>query len=92
MSFVSEVQIIPLRSRNGELVAFANFTLADAVRCKSVAILRRLHGGYRLTYPTKKLGSKHENYYFPINNAVGREIEDAVIAEYKRVVGAHRDG
>ncbi len=92
MNLVSEVQVIPLHSYDGELVAFANFTLAGAVRCKSVAILRRLHGGYRLTYPTKKLGSKHENYYFPINNVVGREIEDVVIAEYERVIGAHYDG
>ncbi len=92
MNLVSEVQIIPLRSYDGELVAFANFTLAGAVRCKSVAILRRLHGGYRLTYPTRKLGSKHENYYFPINNTVGREIEDVVIAEYRHVVGARYDG
>lgn len=92
MSLISEIQIIPLRSQDSELVAFANFTLAEAVRCKSVAVLRKLHGGYRLTYPTKKLGSKHENYYFPINNAVGREIEDVVIAEYKRVVGAHNNG
>ncbi len=92
MSLVSEVQIIPLRSCDGELVAFASFTLADVIRCKSVAILRRLRGGYRLTYPTKKLGSKHENYYFPINNVVGREIEDVIIAEYERVIGAHHDG
>lgn len=92
MNLVSEVQVIPLRSYDGELVAFANFTLAGAVRCKSVAILRRLYGGYRLTYPMKKFGSKHENYYFPINNAAGREIEDAVIAEYQRIVGAYHNG
>lgn len=92
MNLVSEVQVMPMRSYDGELVAFANFTLAGAVRCKSVAILRRLHGGYRLTYPMKKFGGKHENYYFPINNAAGREIEDAVIAEYERVIGVRYDG
>lgn len=87
MSLISEIQITPLHSKDGELVAFANFTVAGAIRCKSVGILRRLHGGYRLAYPTKRLTDRQFNYFFPISRAIGQEIEDMVIAEYQRVIG-----
>lgn len=87
MSLVSDVRIFILKSRNGELVAFADFTVGDAIRCKTVAIVRRPNGGYRLSYPTRRFGDKRENYFAPITLDIGLEIERAVLAEYKRILG-----
>lgn len=75
---VSEIQIIPIRP-NGGLIGFASFVLDEKYYVGSVAVYTRLNGfGYRLVYPSKKIGDKNINLFYPINSDVGSKIEEAV--------------
>ena len=78
MKLVSEVEITPVRPRDG-LVAFASFTICGIISCSSVAIMTRPNGGYRLVYPTKKVGSRAMSIFYPITRRVGLAIEEEVI-------------
>ncbi len=84
MTQISEIEIVPISPKDG-LVDFASFTLHNEVRCNSVAIMSRPNGGYRLVFPTKKVGEKYINMFYPINRSAGFAIEDAVIKKYEDV-------
>ena len=81
---VSNVQIIPVHPKDG-LVAFANFVIYDTIGCTSVAIMTRPLGGYRLAYPTKKVGDQTVSIFYPLNRKVGSAIEQEVINHYQNV-------
>src|SRR3989338_5168470 len=75
---ITEIQISPVKPRDG-LIAFASFVLDGKYYVGSVAIFTRLgKPGYRLVYPAKKLGEKNLNLFHPINQDVGKSIEDAI--------------
>lgn len=81
MMTVSEIQITPVKPSEG-LVAFASCVVNDQVYLGSIGIHRLLDGsGYRLTYPTKKIGLRQLNYFHPITKEAGAAIERAVIAK-----------
>lgn len=76
---VSEIEVIPVKPREG-LIGFASFVLDEKYYVSSVAIYTRLDGsGYRLVYPTKKVGERNINVFHPINAEVGKAIDEAVI-------------
>ncbi len=74
---VSEVQIVPVKPDDG-LVAFAACVIDDSFYLGSIAIFTRLDGGYRLVYPTKKIGNRHLHYHHPISKEASKAIEDAI--------------
>lgn len=75
---ISEIQVIPVKPKDG-LIGFASFVLEEKYYVSSVAIYTRLDGsGYRLVYPTKLVGNKNVNIFHPINNEVGKVIDEAV--------------
>jgi stage V sporulation protein G len=75
---VSEVNITPVKPSGG-LVAFASCVIDGQLYIGSLGVHKRLDGnGYRITYPTKKLGSRQLNYYYPISKIAGNAIEQAV--------------
>jgi len=75
---ISEIQVIPVKPKNG-LIGFVSFVLDEKYYVSSVAIYTRLDGsGYRLVYPTKLVGIKNVNIFHPINNEVGKVIDEAV--------------
>ena len=78
MNKISEIQITPVKPSNG-LIAFASFVLDSKLFLGSVAIMTRPDGGYRLVYPTKKIGSVNLNLFHPINRSFADEIEREVI-------------
>ena len=76
---ISEIQVIPVKPKEG-LIGFASFVLDEKYYVSSVAIYTRLDGsGYRLVYPTKKVGDKNINIFHPINSEVGKAIDEVVI-------------
>ena len=78
MKKISEVQIIPIKPNNG-LVGFASVVINDNLYLGSIGIHKRLDGtGYRITYPTKKVGDKNINIFHPITRELGLEIEIAI--------------
>ena len=75
---VSEVQITPVKPVDG-LVAFASCVINGQLYLGSLGVHQRLDGtGYRITYPTKKIGTRQLNYYHPLNKEMGIAIEQAI--------------
>ncbi|PIS35660.1 MAG: hypothetical protein COT36_01275 [Parcubacteria group bacterium CG08_land_8_20_14_0_20_38_56] len=82
---ITEIQIVPIKPNNG-LVAFASIVLADSLYLGSIGVYTRIDGtGYRITYPTKKIGNKNINIYHPINKETGKAIEEAIISKVKEI-------
>jgi len=82
---ISEIQIIPIKPKNG-LVAFASFVLDYNLYLGSVGIMTRPGGGYRLVYPTKKVGNRNLNIFYPINKKFASLIENEVIKQFEKVM------
>jgi DNA-binding cell septation regulator SpoVG len=78
---VTEVDIAFAKPRDG-LVAFASVVLDDQVFLSGIAIHQKLVGsGYRLTYPTRKVGETQFSLFHPIRKPIGLAIEQAVFAK-----------
>ena len=78
---VSEVQIIPVKPADG-LLAFASCVIDGQLFIGSLGVHQRLDGsGYRITYPTKKLGTRQLNYVHPVTRDAGNVIEQAIVAK-----------
>jgi len=76
---ISEISITPIKPTDG-LIAFASCVLDNRVFVGSIGVHRLLDGsGYRITYPTKKIGSRQLNYFHPVNRVTGIEIESAIV-------------
>ena len=87
---VTEIQITPVKPQNG-LVAFASLVLSHNLYLGSIGILTRPTGGYRLVYPTKKVGYTNINIYHPINKQFADQIEQEVIKKLEEVMTHQND-
>ncbi len=74
---VTDVQIMPVAPRDG-LIAFASCVLNGEYRVDSIAVFTKLSGGYRLVYPTKKVGDRQFCYHHPLTPEASRAVEEAV--------------
>ncbi len=82
---ISEIQVIPVKPNEG-LIGFASFVLDERYYVSSVAIYTRLDGvGFRLVYPSKKVGEKNINIFHPINAEVGNKIEEVVTEKVNEI-------
>ena len=78
---VSEVNVIPIKPSDG-LVAFASCVIDGHLFIGSLGVHQLLSGaGYRLTYPTKRIGDKQINYFHPITKEAGLAIEQAIVTK-----------
>lgn len=82
---IAEIQIVPIKPQNG-LVAFVSFVLDNNLYLSSIGIITRPEGGYRLAYPTKKVGIRNINIFHPISKAFAESIEKEVIAKFEDVM------
>lgn len=82
---ITEVTIIPIKPKKG-LVALASCVIDEKFYVGSIGVYTRLKGGYRLTFPTKKVGDNSINLCHPINQDVGDAIEKAIADEYEKLV------
>ena len=85
MNEINEVQIIPIKPKDG-VVAFASLVLDHSLYLSSIAIMTRPMGGYRLVYPTKKLGARGINIFHPINRGLAQFIEKEVMRKFEEVM------
>ena len=84
---ISEIEVIPVKPSAG-LIGFASFILDGRYYVSSVAIYTRLDGsGYRLVYPTKKIGERNINIFHPINSTVGTKIEEVINEKINKLFG-----
>lgn len=78
---ISEVNVTPIKPADG-LVAFASCVVNNELFIGSIGVHKLLDGtGYRITYPTKKIGFKKLNYFHPVNKQAGATIEQAIKAK-----------
>ena len=82
---ISEIQIVPIKPKDG-IVAFVSFVLNEAVYLSSVAVMTRPQGGYRLVYPTKKIGDRSIGIFYPIKKDFAGQIEKDVIEQLEKVM------
>ena len=83
---ITEIQIIPIKPKEG-LVAFASVVVENSLYLGSIGVYTRIDGtGYRITYPTKKIGEKNINIYHPINKETSKAIEEAIISEAEKIL------
>lgn len=83
---INEIQIVPVKPKDG-LIGFASFVLDEKYYLSSVAIYTRLdRSGYRLVYPTKKIGEKNINIFHPINSTVGEAIEKLITEKANEII------
>lgn len=82
---LSEIQITPIKPIDG-LVGFANLVFNDCLFLGNVAIFTRPEGGYRLSYPTKKIGNNNLYTFNPINRSLGKQFEKAIVEKFEEVI------
>lgn len=88
MNRVTEVQIRVIKPKDG-LLGFASVVLDGSLYLSSIGIFSKLDGsGYRITYPTKKVGNLDLHIFHPINKELGQEIEQAIITKAKEIFEA----
>jgi len=82
---VTEIEIIPIKPKSG-LIGFASFILDEKYYVGSVAVFTKINNsGFRLVYPTKKVGERNINIFHPINSIVGKFIEEMVIKKVNKL-------
>ena len=74
---ISEIQFYPIKPKDG-LLGFVSFVVDEKFWVGSVAVYTRQNGGYRLVYPTKKIGSQNLPIIHPINHEAGSAVETAI--------------
>lgn len=78
---VSEVNITPVKT-SGSLVAFASCVINGSLYIGSIGLHSLLDGtGFRIVYPTKKVGQRQMNVYHPITKEAGQAIEKAIVGK-----------
>ncbi len=89
---VTEIDIAFVKPCAG-LIAFANIVLDDQLYLGSIGIHQKLDGtGYRLTFPTRKLGNGQVQVFHPIRKPLGQAIEQAIFEKLKDVMSKRDAG
>ncbi|OGZ24022.1 MAG: hypothetical protein A3I85_02280 [Candidatus Nealsonbacteria bacterium RIFCSPLOWO2_02_FULL_38_63] len=83
-TIISEIQFYPVKPKDG-LLGFVSFVVDDKFWMGSIAVFTRLEGGYRLVYPTRKVGSQNINIFHPINRDASLQVESAVIKKVEQI-------
>ena len=82
---ISEIQFTPIRPKDG-IVGFASFVLNGWLYLGSIALITRPQGGYRLLYPTRKIGNQNIGIVHPIQRDFGQFVEEKVISKVEEVM------
>ena len=83
---ISEISIDLVKPKDG-LIAFASLVLEEGIYLGNIGVMKRIdEDSYRLVYPTRKVGEKSFNIYYPINQETGKKIEKAVTKRLKEVL------
>jgi stage V sporulation protein G len=89
---VTEVDIVFVKPKDG-MIGFASLVVDNQLYLSGIAVHRRLVGsGYRLTYPTRKVGEAQFSLFHPIRKPIGLAIERAIFDKLKNVVSKRDAG
>ncbi|MFH1831753.1 MAG: septation protein SpoVG family protein [bacterium] len=82
---VTEIQIIPIKPKDG-LIGIASLIFDNNFYFGSIGIYTRPNGGFRLTYPTRKVFNQSLPVFHPINKEIASTIEKAVVEKLEQVI------
>ncbi|MBM3196268.1 MAG: hypothetical protein FJZ62_05940 [Chlamydiae bacterium] len=84
---ITKVEIIPIRPQNG-MVGFASVEIEGQFYVSSIGVHKRRDGtGYRITYPTRKVGQQDLTIFHPTEPSLSKEIEQAICDKAEEVMG-----
>ncbi len=84
---VKKIEIVPIKPHNG-LVAFASVEVDDRIYIGSIGIHKRRYGsGFRITFPTRKVGDHQLAVCHPTTPDLSKEIESAITSKAEEVLG-----
>lgn len=84
---ITKVELLPIQPRDG-LMAFACIELDDQFYISSIGVHKKRNGsGYRITYPTRKVGDQNLTICHPTHPNLSREIEQAISEKAKELFG-----
>jgi DNA-binding cell septation regulator SpoVG len=75
-----------LTTEEGNLLAYADITIDHSFVIRNLKIFRRPRGYFVAMPQVKQGGGKYREIAFAINAKTRKMIEQAVIAEYKKVI------
>lgn len=84
---VTKIQIIPIHPKDG-LMAFASFETDDGFYIGSIGVHKKRDcTGYRITFPTRKVGTHSQTICHPTNPELSKKIESAITNKAEQVLG-----
>jgi hypothetical protein len=83
---IKRVEIVPIRPFEG-LIAFANVVLEEGLYLGCIGVHRKLDGGFRITFPTRKVGEANLCIYHPTHPGISKEFEAAICSKAEEVFG-----
>ncbi len=84
---IKKVEIIPIKPQEG-LLAFASIVIDDHFYVGSIGIHKKRDGnGFRITFPTRKVGNHQLTICHPITPEFSKAIESAIISKAEEVLG-----
>lgn len=82
---IKKVEIVPIRPHEG-LVAFADIVLEEGLYLGSIGVHRKLEGGFRITFPTRKVGGINVSIYHPLQLHISKEFEYAICSKAEKLL------
>lgn len=84
---VTKVEIVPMQPRDG-LMAFASIEIDDRFYIGSIGVYKKRDcTGYRITFPTRKVGDHSLTICHPTKPELSKEIESAITNKAEQVLG-----
>jgi DNA-binding cell septation regulator SpoVG len=84
---ITKVELLPIKPQNG-LIAFASVEIDHQFYVSSIGVHKRRDGtGYRITYPTRKVGDQNLTIFHPTEPSLSKEIEKAICDKATEVMG-----
>ena len=84
---ITKISIRPIRPKEG-LIGFATIEMDHSLELTGIGIFTNLkNGGYRVTYPTKKINDVDAYIYRPISDIMSKKISDAILKECEKLLG-----
>lgn len=84
---IKNIEIVPIKPHQG-LIGIVHLEFENSLYLGSIGLHRRMDGtGYRITYPTKKVGERNIAIYHPINKLLSKEIETTILQKAAEMFG-----
>jgi stage V sporulation protein G len=83
---IKKVEIIPIRPYEG-LIAFASVVLEEGLYLGSIGVHRKLDGGFRITFPTRKVGDVNHCIFHPTNPVISKEFDRSICSRAEEIFG-----